>query len=112
MLAELRGAFSGEVQHVFFAAEVQAAGGASFDAGRFEALADAVIAQGAFEHAFCFGIEFRNIERAARDAVPAADTFILLKIVDAITGLRVSEENENEGLDIALHGEEAYNLEA
>jgi len=39
-------------------------------------------------------------------------TFILLKIVDAITGLRVSEESENEGLDIALHGEEAYNLEA
>jgi ammonium transporter, Amt family len=39
-------------------------------------------------------------------------TFVLLKIVDAVTGLRVSEENENEGLDIALHGEEAYNLEA
>jgi Amt family ammonium transporter len=39
-------------------------------------------------------------------------TFVLLKIVDAITGLRVSEESENEGLDIALHGEEAYNLEA
>jgi ammonium transporter, Amt family len=39
-------------------------------------------------------------------------TFILLKIVDAITGLRVSEESENEGLDIVLHGEEAYNLEA
>src|SRR5271154_6447188 len=39
-------------------------------------------------------------------------TFILLKIVDAITGLRVSEESENEGLDISLHGEEAYNLEA
>jgi Amt family ammonium transporter len=40
-----------------------------------------------------------------------AGTFVLLKIVDAITGLRVSEESENEGLDIALHGEEAYNLE-
>jgi Amt family ammonium transporter len=39
-------------------------------------------------------------------------TFVLLKVVDAVTGLRVSEESENEGLDIALHGEEAYNLEA
>jgi Amt family ammonium transporter len=39
-------------------------------------------------------------------------TYVLLRIVDAITGLRVSEESENEGLDIALHGEEAYNLEA
>jgi Amt family ammonium transporter len=38
-------------------------------------------------------------------------TFVLLKIVDAITGLRVSEEQEIEGLDITQHGEEAYNLE-
>jgi len=38
-------------------------------------------------------------------------TFILLKIVDAITGLRVTDEDEVTGLDIALHGEEAYNLE-
>ena len=32
-------------------------------------------------------------------------TFIILKIVDAIVGLRVSEDVEVEGLDIALHGE-------
>ncbi|MGA2420514.1 MAG: ammonium transporter [Candidatus Acidiferrum sp.] len=38
-------------------------------------------------------------------------TFILLKIVDAITGLRVTDDDEVAGLDIALHGEEAYNLE-
>src|SRR5229473_1080537 len=37
-------------------------------------------------------------------------TFVLLKIVDAITGLRVIEEQEIEGLDITQHGEEAYNL--
>jgi Amt family ammonium transporter len=39
-------------------------------------------------------------------------TFVLLKIVDWITGLRVSEEQEIEGLDITQHGEEAYNLES
>jgi Amt family ammonium transporter len=39
-------------------------------------------------------------------------TFILLKIVDLITGLRVPEEQEVEGLDITQHGEEAYNLES
>ncbi len=39
-------------------------------------------------------------------------TFVLLKIVDAITGLRVIEEQEIEGLDITQHGEEAYNLES
>ena len=35
-------------------------------------------------------------------------TFILLKIVDAVIGLRVSTEEEREGLDIALHGEQLF----
>ena len=38
-------------------------------------------------------------------------TIILLKIVDLLTGIRVPEEHEQEGLDITQHGEEAYNLE-
>ena len=39
-------------------------------------------------------------------------TIVLLKIVDMITGLRVSTAEEEAGLDITQHGEEAYNLEA
>jgi Amt family ammonium transporter len=39
-------------------------------------------------------------------------TIVILKIVDAITGVRVSEEHEVEGLDISQHGEEAYNMES
>ncbi len=39
-------------------------------------------------------------------------TFVLLKIVDAVTGLRVTDDDEVTGLDIVLHGEEAYNLES
>jgi Amt family ammonium transporter len=39
-------------------------------------------------------------------------TLVLLKIVDLITGLRVTEDQEIEGLDITQHGEEAYNLES
>jgi Amt family ammonium transporter len=35
----------------------------------------------------------------------AVATFILLKIVDVIIGLRVTEEEEREGLDVTLHGE-------
>lgn len=35
----------------------------------------------------------------------AIATFIILKIIDVIIGLRVSEEEEREGLDVALHGE-------
>ena len=35
----------------------------------------------------------------------AVVTLIILKIVDVVIGLRVSEEIEREGLDLALHGE-------
>jgi Amt family ammonium transporter len=35
-----------------------------------------------------------------------------LKIVDALIGLRVPEEHEIQGLDLALHGEEGYTFEA
>jgi Amt family ammonium transporter len=37
--------------------------------------------------------------------------FILLKIVDAISGLRVSESDEYDGLDLSQHGESGYNFE-
>jgi Amt family ammonium transporter len=32
-------------------------------------------------------------------------SLIILKIIDIMLGLRVSEEIEREGLDLALHGE-------
>jgi Amt family ammonium transporter len=35
---------------------------------------------------------------------------ILFKFVDLTIGLRISEEKEREGLDIAEHGERAYNM--
>jgi Amt family ammonium transporter len=37
-------------------------------------------------------------------------TFILLKVIDATIGLRVSKDEENEGLDTNLHGEEGYHM--
>jgi len=37
-------------------------------------------------------------------------SFILFKLIDLVIGLRVSEEDEREGLDTASHGERAYNL--
>jgi ammonium transporter, Amt family len=36
-------------------------------------------------------------------------SFVLFKIVDVVVGLRVSNEQEREGLDIAEHGERSYN---
>ena len=38
-------------------------------------------------------------------------SLIILKIVDVVIGLRVSEEHEVQGLDLSQHGEEGYNLE-
>jgi Amt family ammonium transporter len=37
--------------------------------------------------------------------VSGVGSFILLKIIGAVIGLRVSEEEEREGLDVSLHGE-------
>jgi len=36
-------------------------------------------------------------------------SFVLFKVIDLVIGLRVSEEAEREGLDVAEHGEKAYN---
>ena len=41
-------------------------------------------------------------------ALAAIATFILLKIVDALVGLRVTPEEERAGLDLTQHGEEGY----
>jgi ammonium transporter, Amt family len=41
-------------------------------------------------------------------AVSILGTFVLLKVVDMTIGLRVSATEENDGLDVALHGEEGY----
>jgi Amt family ammonium transporter len=38
-------------------------------------------------------------------------TIIILKVVDLLVGVRVSEEQEVEGLDLSMHGEEGYNFE-
>lgn len=40
----------------------------------------------------------------------AVASLILLKIIDVVIGLRVTEEQEQEGLDIVLHDEKGYNL--
>ena len=37
-------------------------------------------------------------------------SFILLKVLDMVIGLRVTEEQETQGLDLALHDERGYNL--
>jgi Amt family ammonium transporter len=41
-------------------------------------------------------------------ALALVGTFILLKVLDVVMGLRVSREAEIEGLDLSQHGEEGY----
>ena len=45
-------------------------------------------------------------------ALAIVGTLVILKVVDAIVGLRVSSEHEVEGLDLTQHGEEGYYWEA
>jgi Amt family ammonium transporter len=42
-------------------------------------------------------------------AFAALSTFVILKVVVAVTGLRLSEEQETLGVDLSQHGESAYN---
>jgi ammonium transporter, Amt family len=39
-------------------------------------------------------------------------TLIILKICDVVVGLRVTPDQELEGLDVSMHGEEGYNFES
>jgi Amt family ammonium transporter len=41
-------------------------------------------------------------------AIGVVGTLILLKILDAVMGLRVSQQDEMQGLDVSQHGEEGY----
>jgi Amt family ammonium transporter len=50
----------------------------------------------------CIGVAFTA-------ALGALGTFVILKIVDALVGLRVDREDESLGLDLSQHGERAYN---
>jgi Amt family ammonium transporter len=45
-------------------------------------------------------------------ALAIIGTLAILKVCDVLLGLRVSPEQEVEGLDLALHGEEGYIMEA
>ena len=45
-------------------------------------------------------------------AIAVAGTFVILKVCDALIGVRVDPDAEETGLDISQHGEEGYALEA
>jgi Amt family ammonium transporter len=52
------------------------------------------------------GVQLTGI--VATVAFTAAVTYVILKLVQVLVGLRVSHEQEIEGLDIVLHEERGY----
>jgi Amt family ammonium transporter len=62
------------------------------------------------------GNAFQIVNQLAGSAIAwvlaIVGTLVILKICDIVVGVRVSPEHEVEGLDLSLHGEEAYNLES
>jgi ammonium transporter, Amt family len=55
-------------------------------------------------------LEVQAIGVVATFVYTAVVTYIILKVVDMITGLRVSAEEEQQGLDIISHEEKGYDL--
>ena len=53
-------------------------------------------------------IKVQAIGVVATIVYTAVATWIILKVIDVIIGLRVDDEQETEGLDIALHEERGY----
>jgi len=62
------------------------------------------------------GVPGQVLNQAISCAIAAglaiAGTLVILKICDMTIGVRVSEDQEIEGLDLSMHGEEGYNFEA
>jgi ammonium transporter, Amt family len=44
-------------------------------------------------------------------ALAAIGTLLILKVCDVVCGLRVATQEEEQGLDLAMHGEEAYSFD-
>src|SRR5256885_2704998 len=70
--------------HVFLGAEHERTRGTGLDAGRFEPHRDAVGAQSALVGLVIALGDAWDVERAAGDAVPAADAVLLVKVHDAV----------------------------
>jgi ammonium transporter, Amt family len=87
--------------------------------GTLGALMTGLFAQKAINAAGADGLFFGNASLLGAQLVAvlatwvyaAAVTYLLLRVLDLTMGLRVNAEQEDEGLDVAEHGESAYALD-
>jgi len=72
--------------------------------------ADASLGGSGLEEGVTIGAQvwIQSISVAATLVYGGIVSFILLKVIDLVIGLRVNEEQETEGLDLALHDERGY----
>jgi ammonium transporter, Amt family len=83
--------------------------------GMFGAVATGVFASAAIQEAYS-GLLEGNVQQllnqfiavGATIAYAAVSTFVIVKVVDLILGIRVSASDEEMGIDLAPHGEVAY----
>ena len=82
------------------------------------ALLTGIFAQKSLNDAGADGALFGNVHALTTQLIACSVTIVyaftltwgILKLIDAVVGLRVSENDEREGLDATLHGEEGYIL--
>ena len=87
--------------------------------GTWGALATGLFATTAVNSAGGNGLFYGNPQQLVSQLIAVAAawiwagvmTFVILKLIDAIIGLRVQPEEELAGLDASLHGEAAYAIE-
>jgi Amt family ammonium transporter len=83
--------------------------------GMFGAIATGVFASAAIQEAYR-GLLEGNVQQlvnqlvavGATVAYASISTFVIVKVVDLILGIRVSARDEEIGIDLATHGEVAY----
>ena len=85
--------------------------------GMFGAVATGVFATAAIQPAYTGLLEGNAtqvvnqvIAVVATVAYAVIATFVIVKVVDVVLGLRVTSESEEIGLDLSVHGEAAYQL--
>ena len=83
--------------------------------GMFGAVATGVFATAAVQEAYTGLLEgngqqlvYQLIAVGATVAFAVVSTFVIVKVVDVILGIRVSATDEEMGIDLATHGEAAY----
>jgi len=83
--------------------------------GMFGAVATGIFATAAIQEAYT-GLLEGNVQQLATQLIAVAatvayavvSTFLIVKVVDLILGIRVSARDEEIGIDLATHGEVAY----